>query len=440
MMSALYKLATDNENPETDCRSNRRSVVAHLDDEGIEILRLPSPIVQAGHFSSDACHVPRPQNLKSHPLGAVGRDAANAGSASPVLGRIGICAMEDKALSKPNQEIFRRLQVKGDIEVVLFGDRVLLDQPVDEWPACDFLIAFYSHGFPLGKAISYTRLRSPTPYNDLLMQKLLFDRRLCHRVLDHLGIRTPKRLEVSRDGGPRARSWELVQHVYDLVGLRLPGPAECDNDNTLRCPPAVSLSEDGNTLLVNGRRLHKPFVEKPVSAEDHNIYIYFPSTPRGGGGRRLFRKIGNKCSEYDPHLVVPRCVTEQDTTSSYVYEPLLSADNGEDVKAYAVGPHYCLAVTRRSPAVTGMVVRNTDGKELRQVTEVSKEEAEAAAKISVGFGQAVCGFDIVRKKGKSYVIDVNGWTSVKNQPGFYDQCADILRQMPLDVWDRGPSC
>ncbi|KAJ5218445.1 uncharacterized protein N7498_000544 [Penicillium cinerascens] len=153
---------------------------------------------------------------------------------------------------------------------------------------------------------------------------------------------------------------------------------------------------DGNTLIVDGRKLHQPFVEKPVSAEDHNIYIYFPSTSlEGGGGRRLFRKIGNKW-----------------TTNSYIYEPFLAADHEQDVKAYAVGPRYCLAVTRNSPAVTGIVHRNANGKEIRQITEVSREESQAAAKISLGFGQAVCGFDIVRNGGKSYVIDVNGWTSL----------------------------
>jgi hypothetical protein len=95
---------------------------------------------------------------------------------------LGVCAMEKKARSGPMMEILNRISAMTtdgmpEFRVVFFPEETILQQPVDEWPLCEALIAFYSSGFPLRKAQAYASLRRPHVFNDLEKQELLFDRR-----------------------------------------------------------------------------------------------------------------------------------------------------------------------------------------------------------------------------------------------------------------------
>ncbi|RCI05681.1 hypothetical protein CU098_013142 [Rhizopus stolonifer] len=339
---------------------------------------------------------------------------------------VGVCAMDRKARSKPMSHILNRLLTLGDFEIVIFGDKTILDEEVENWPGCDFLICFFSDGFPLDKAIAYTKLRKPYCVNDVIMQTLLWDRRVVLSILDAMGVPTPPRLVISRDDGARVDP-DAAAAFKKHTGM--------DMDRVLAryATTTDSFMIQPHSISIGNETLEKTFIEKPVDGEDHNINIYY-SEKRGGGGRRLFRKIGNKSSEMDHNLTVPQ------PTGSWVYEKLMETENCEDIKLYTVGPQFVYAETRKSPTVDGHVKRNTDGKEIRYRVKLTQEEEDIARKVAKAFGQNVCGLDILRVQGKSYVIDVNGWSFVKGNQSYFDQCAKILKELFYRSVQERPLC
>jgi inositol hexakisphosphate/diphosphoinositol-pentakisphosphate kinase len=59
------------------------------------------------------------------------------------------------------RNILDRLRLTNRFEIEIFGDKVILDEDIEDWPVCDFFISFFSKGFPLEKAIKYCELRNP---------------------------------------------------------------------------------------------------------------------------------------------------------------------------------------------------------------------------------------------------------------------------------------
>jgi inositol hexakisphosphate/diphosphoinositol-pentakisphosphate kinase len=92
--------------------------------------------------------------------------------------------MDKKAQSKPMREIVARLVSYGEFEVVFFGDDIILNAPVEAWPAVDALLSWHSDGFPLKRAQQYIALRKPFCINDLHAQDVLLDRRRVYKLLE----------------------------------------------------------------------------------------------------------------------------------------------------------------------------------------------------------------------------------------------------------------
>uniref|UniRef100_A0A7S3D9Y7 Inositol hexakisphosphate and diphosphoinositol-pentakisphosphate kinase n=1 Tax=Palpitomonas bilix TaxID=652834 RepID=A0A7S3D9Y7_9EUKA len=304
---------------------------------------------------------------------------------------VGVCAMSNKVNSKPMQAILSLLQQGGEFSIIEFPEETIFGKPVSEWPLCEVFISFFSKGFPLEKAMEYVALRKPFCVNDLSRQRDLLNRRCVYDILKSANISMSKHAFVQRN----------AQGV-----------------------PLCDLEEEEDAIIVDGLRFSKPFVEKPVDAEDHNVYIYYPKGD-GGGCKRLFRKVGDRSSSFHPN------VTSIRDHGSYLYEEFVPTE-GFDVKVYTVGPDYAHAEARKSPTLDGKVERRADGKESRYPIVLSKYEKQIAREVCLAFGQTVCGFDLLRPfHGRSLVIDVNGWSFVKGNPKYYEDASCILRGMML---------
>ena len=109
-------------------------------------------------------------------------------------------------------------------EVVIFGNDVILEKDVSEWPEVECLIAFYSSHFPMEKVLSYVKLRQPFLVNDLEMQIKLQDRRRVYEVLIASGIDVPRHVYLERDDPEKVNTVEEFDDYIVVNGVHINKP------------------------------------------------------------------------------------------------------------------------------------------------------------------------------------------------------------------------
>ena len=394
--------------------------------------------------------------------------------------KLGICAMGKKVNSTHMKNILDNFNQFEEFRVITFSEDIIFKTEIENWPIVDALIIFFSDGFPYNKGLKYINLRKPYLVNDFEMQKVFWDRVKVLKMLEEENIPTPSHIivdrggEINNDGENNSGELntsaekekkvenykleinELIKNENKINNLKsnirkintnqikkkdiIKKENEMEKIKNMEKIRRISINNNTSNTNINkkdkddkdelielddhieykGKKLYKPFVEKPFNGDDHNIYIYYPPN-LGGGHKRLFRKTKELSSLYFPNL------NEIRRDKSYIYEEFLQSD-GFDVKVYTIGPDNFHAEARKSPTLDGKVNRSAEGKEVRIAINLTAKEKEIAKKIVLKFKQNICGFDILRCQGNSYVCDVNGFSFVKGNKKYYKNCSNFLRK------------
>ena len=383
-----------------------------------------------------------------------------------------------RKINNPHMKnILDNFQSFEEFEIIIFTEDIIFKQEIENWPIVDALIIFYSDGFPYNKALKYINLRKPFLINDFEMQKVFWDRVKVLKLLEEANIPIPPHIiiegceneEINNDGkiNDLNNSFENEKKVerykkqindleneennkiLDMKRIINKGNNNIEKDNNQdsnstgrnKMKSSDKLREQSNYekrksflksmendlmefddhIEYHGKKLYKPFVEKPLNGDDHDIYIYYPPN-LGGGHKRLFRKTKEYSSFYFP------TINEIRRDKKYIYEKFLQTD-GFDIKVYTIGENYAHAEARKSPTLDGKVNRTPEGKEVRYPINLTPKEKEIARKIVIKFKQNICGFDILRYEGNSYVCDVNGFSFVKGNKKYYEDCSILIREI-----------
>jgi inositol hexakisphosphate/diphosphoinositol-pentakisphosphate kinase len=209
----------------------------------------------------------------------------------------------------------------------------------------------------------------------------------------------------------------VVEHLYCKTSTQ---QFESNNSNN------HVIKEFDDYISIGKKILKKPFFEKPVKTDDHNIRVYYPL--KNGGGCKILKKKNN-------HFVCKykKNINQIRKDRNYIYERFLPHD-GFDIHVNTIGLDYFHAEALKSPTMDTNEFQEIKKKpKLSFPVNLTLKEKLLCRKIVLIFGQLNCQIDIIRSRGVSYICDINGFSLLKNKKKYLNDFTFILRKK---IYDR----
>jgi len=221
---------------------------------------------------------------------------------------LGICAMKKKIHSPHMQQILEFINNFNDFELIEFTEDIIFNKEVENWPIVEAMIVFFSTGFPYSKVLKYINLRKPFLPNDFEIQKIFWDRIKVMTLLKENNIPIPNEIIVEREAeinnedeneielNTSQEIEEMIDKYYEeyeeenkpkapQLMEKLSESNKSDEINSTKLDDIekiITKNEKGEEIIneleeydeyivYNGKKIMKPFVEKPRNGDDHNI-------------------------------------------------------------------------------------------------------------------------------------------------------------------------
>jgi len=318
---------------------------------------------------------------------------------------LGILSVAESVNFEPVGEVIAAL-VPYNISAVRIVWEDVVNLEVTSWPRCDVLLLLSHSSIQLDKVRHYIDHCRCMELNSVQGLELLRDRASLYKQCEKYGISIPDWAECNREGPPASHA---------------------------------NFIEEIDRVIINGKIIEKPFVEKPRLSDDHAVYVYFPQAA-GGGRVRLYRKDW----KFDQISSVRR-------DGSFVYQKFVASE-GFETKLYAIGSEYVHA-----EAVPSRISEIKPGnfkppeKQIPVPIHLRPLEKIIPMKVGLAFGITVFKLHVLRtqlptRSSVLFDISIGRACLVRKEKDYYHDFASALatemakrHRLPLTVPKRLPA-